>query len=411
MDLKQIREALLRAVELVEDFEVRGAVIDRDVALDKIRGAYEALRFIERDSCKGVEQPCTSAVSEEEEGPEVEVDFIMSDGDEQQETIIEEMVEEGDYDLEPEVEVEFVLPDKYQMVEEFEQEEDDTDDSVAVEANEDIEEVEQNTADTTEVETVSENDTALETDVEVEQETEHFLEAEIEKTTEQETEIEPNDEPEVEEVEPELDTVADIEVALEPETVVEPEIAPEPKVVQETETIPASEPVQNVEVKPVKQRRVVVEQSLFGDDEQWNRTSTTSRKKIIALYGDDLAVNSERVETPKPERVAVAEESTQVLGETIEAAATIGESAPQPIRVAENTPVSSLRTAISVGDRFMLIRDLFAGNVDTYEEAIDTLDTIDNLDDCIIYITENFSWRPSSEGAKLIVDLLQRKFS
>ncbi len=379
MDLKQIREALLRAVELVEDFEVRGAVIDRDVALDKIRGAYEALRFIERDSCKGVEQPCTSAVSEEEEGPEVEVDFIMSDGDEQQETIIEEMVEESDYDLEPEVEVEFVLPDEYQMAEEFEQEEDDTDDSVVVEANEDIEEVEQNTADTTEVETVSENDTALETDVE--------------------------------EVEPELDTVADIEVASEPETVVEPEITPEPKVVQETEAIPASEPVQNVEVKPVKQRRVVVEQSLFGDDEQWNRTSTTSRKKIIALYGDDLAVNSERVETPKPERVAVAEESTQVLGETIEAAATIGESAPQPIRVAENTPVSSLRTAISVGDRFMLIRDLFAGNVDTYEEAIDTLDTIDNLDDCIIYITENFSWRPSSEGAKLIVDLLQRKFS
>ena len=46
-----------------------------------------------------------------------------------------------------------------------------------------------------------------------------------------------------------------------------------------------------------------------------------------------------------------------------------------------------------------------------YDSVIDTLDSLDNLDDCIIYIAENFTWRASSDGAKLVMDLLQRKLS
>ena len=71
--------------------------------------------------------------------------------------------------------------------------------------------------------------------------------------------------------------------------------------------------------------------------------------------------------------------------------------------------MATLRGAINVVDRFMLMRDLFDDDAQLYEQTIDALEAMDNLDDCIIYIAENFAWRPSSEGAKLMMDLLQRK--
>ena len=46
MNLSEIREELLKAAQLVGDFERARLEIDRDAALNKIRQAYEALRFV-----------------------------------------------------------------------------------------------------------------------------------------------------------------------------------------------------------------------------------------------------------------------------------------------------------------------------------------------------------------------------
>ena len=103
------------------------------------------------------------------------------------------------------------------------------------------------------------------------------------------------------------------------------------------------------------------------------------------------------------------EGENKVLGEVITPTTTIADTITPVVSVAEDRPVETLRGAINVVDRFMLIRDLFDDDADLYEQTIDELEKMDNLDDCIIYIAENFAWRPSSEGAKLMMDLLQRK--
>jgi hypothetical protein len=54
---------------------------------------------------------------------------------------------------------------------------------------------------------------------------------------------------------------------------------------------------------------------------------------------------------------------------------------------------------------------LFDGNAARYEATIDVLNEFDDLDDCMIYIVENFRWNPDSEGAKLLVSLIERKLS
>ena len=342
MNLNQIKEELLRAAALVEDFGVNHLEIDRDAALNKIRQAYESLRFM------SVEQLC-----KEEPAP-----YVMPTPEE----------------AEPEVEVEFILPPS-----------------------------------------TEEEDIVLE-DEPTEPEVESEVEVEPEPVVESEPELEPESEPEpVVEVEEDFD----IDEAFEPEED-EPEAEPEPIVEPEPEV-----------------KKVVVEPSLFGDYEPIVKRSTPSRRKIMALYEDEPAPApkvepkveptpapvaesapvAEPEPTPAPAPAPVAEPKVEpivdsenkVLGEVITPTTTIADTITPVVSVAEDRPVETLRGAISVVDRFMLIRDLFDDDAALYEQTMDELEKMDNLDDCIIYIAENFAWRPSSEGAKLMMDLLQRK--
>ena len=362
MGLKEIKENLLQAAELVGDFEANGMEIDRDVALDKIRAAYESLRFLYEETAretinKGDED---SEETEEDEEPEIEFEFVLPEQEdvEPEEEIVEEEL------LEEEV-VEEELAEEEVIEEELAEED------VAEEAVEEI--IEEELAE----ETVTE-------EVVTEEIAEESVTEEVEEPASEEVETE--------------------------ETVAEETVA------EETEEVVTEEP-----------KRVVAEPSLFGDDSLWGKASapTQTLSKIMALYDDEEVAQPEPVAVPVVEPAVEVEEEVvdapeavvtytepahQVLGEVIEAPTTIADTITPVESVAEVGSIDTLRGAISVVDRFMLIRDLFGDNEVLYEQTIDLLDKMDNLDDCIIYIAENFVWRPSSEGAKLIMDLLQRKF-
>lgn len=337
--LSEIKEQLIRAVMLVEEYEQNGFDIDRQTALDLIRRAYEELRFY--DAQVLVNDPIPTAFK---------------------------AVDETESTDEPEVEVEIIVP---------------------------------------------------------------------EPTPEPEPVVEPTPEPVPE---PEPEPVVEPTPEPEPEPVVEPTPEPEPE--------PAVEPVEPVEPAKV----VVTEPSLFGDDDQWTRP-TPSRRRLISLYQDDAHQEpkprqrrksaevtpepkvAEPTPTPAPAPEPVPEptpapapaptptptpaptpapevaEDKVVLADTIETPQTIADTIPSQPSIGQSGAVTTLRSAISVGDRFMLIRELFGGDEAGYERTIDTLENFDNLDDCIIFIAENFTWRASSEGAKLVMDLLQRKLS
>lgn len=74
-------------------------------------------------------------------------------------------------------------------------------------------------------------------------------------------------------------------------------------------------------------------------------------------------------------------------------------------------PIGDLRQAIGLNDKFLLIRDLFGGDAAAYERALDRLNRFDDLDDCMIFIAEHYAWNPNSDGAKLLMELLERKFA
>ena len=126
----------------------------------------------------------------------------------------------------------------------------------------------------------------------------------------------------------------------------------------------------------------------------------------------------ERPRFPHPETNSAPAEPVAgtVLGDIINPhVQTLADTIAPPRDVASELrrqePVADLRKAIGINDKFLLIRDLFGGDGGAYEAAVDALNAFDNFDDCMIFIAENYAWNPDSDGAKLMMDLLERKFA
>ena len=100
----------------------------------------------------------------------------------------------------------------------------------------------------------------------------------------------------------------------------------------------------------------------------------------------------------------VMAQNSQTLADTIAAPTALGEEI-------SHQGIRSLRQGIGLNDKFLMIRDLFDGDSEAYDDTIDALDSFDDFDDCLIYIAENFAWNADSEGAKFIMQLLERKLS
>ena len=197
-------------------------------------------------------------------------------------------------------------------------------------------------------------------------------------------------------------------VKEEPKPVVMPE--PEPIV----EEVPAEEPIATpAEEEHYTPLATPIDETELTDEDVVFELSEGELEEEIA---DEPAVEEEieepapRVEEPKEVTPAV-EEPTVVLGEKLQPQTTLGDQLAARQTVNDLRPrITDLRRAVGLNDKFLLIRDLFNGNGSLYEITIRKLNEFDNFDDCMIYIAEHFAWNPNSDGAKLMMDLLERKF-
>ena len=226
------------------------------------------------------------------------------------------------------------------------------------------------------------------------------------------------------------DVIPEPEPAPEPELVVEEEPVFEPEPIVEEEPIVEPEPfVESVEV--AEQPQPTVGGGLFDIEDIPVRSK--AGRKMISLYNTPSAVAEsqraverpvDRVEQPVPAIVA-----PEVVAPKVESKV----EAEQPMRLADvlasgvtvlgdkmaaaeevTAPfhrIDDLHKAIGLNDKFLMIRDLFDGNADKYEDTINTLNEFEDLDECMIYIVENFAWNPDLEGAKLLVSLIERKLA
>ncbi len=64
----------------------------------------------------------------------------------------------------------------------------------------------------------------------------------------------------------------------------------------------------------------------------------------------------------------------------------------------------------SINDRYLISQELFGGDMSSCEDMLAELTDIDNFDDAMIYIVENYEWNPDSEATMLIIKHLEQKF-
>jgi len=109
----------------------------------------------------------------------------------------------------------------------------------------------------------------------------------------------------------------------------------------------------------------------------------------------------EPVAEPEPE--PVKEESVQVPQE----------EAPKPKAPQQTSlfgaPVTDIRQAVSIGDRFLFQRELFAGSAENLQKALTELNSLHSFDEAMAAI-EKYGWDKQSPTFELFVNVLRRRF-
>jgi hypothetical protein len=116
------------------------------------------------------------------------------------------------------------------------------------------------------------------------------------------------------------------------------------------------------------------------------------------------------VEIPKPENQS---QEKSVVGETFQKERSLndamGENKTSESKLT-NGPISSLRAAIGLNDRFLFIREIFDNNTEKYNTVIENLDKLETIQQAVEYLKANLSLQKNETSMKF-VDLLKRRFS
>ncbi|MFY9150692.1 MAG: hypothetical protein WAO52_01665 [Prolixibacteraceae bacterium] len=298
-----------------------------------------------------------------------------------------------------------------------------------------------------------------EKEVELTEYPEEEEELEDEFVQEEETEVEDEEEPELVPQE-EDEEVSEYEKAIEPEQEIEEQInededQPEDDSVNYSEEdikleVTGEEPEEDIaynsdedEEDELTEEDSDFEDDLVEDDEeenveeeegsevQLNDLSHDTHAGVREIYIDDLDdddLNNFRIapanetsgrpvmrEIPKPEGPLQEEpvKEKQIIGEKFTKERSlndaIGESKSTESKLA-NGPISSLKSAIGINDRFLFIREIFSNNNEKYNTVIDQLDKLETIQEAVDYLKVNLTLQKNDTSLKF-VDLLKRRFS
>lgn len=177
---------------------------------------------------------------------------------------------------------------------------------------------------------------------------------------------------------------------------------------------PVKEPVSEyVADEPFEMKPLAEESTALQPEELAEQAVTDFEEQTVAEGFSDEELDDD--EGVFEEVTISAPPSGAVLGEVINHdVQTLSDTLAAPRDMASELrrrePVTDLRRVIGINDKFLMIHDLFGGESREYEQAIDALNDFEDLDDCMIFIAENYAWNPNSDGAKLLMELLERKF-
>ncbi len=141
--------------------------------------------------------------------------------------------------------------------------------------------------------------------------------------------------------------------------------------------------------------------------------------RILSLYEEHIEEEQhieEVEEQPQPqvEEPAIepqAEPQTESQEEQISESKP-QETEPEQVQIEPQPQIEVIEVDLNLGlnDRLLLSQDLFDGDESAMMQALGLLYTQPTIDDAMIYIAENYSWSGDSEGAQLLMSLLENHY-
>ena len=111
------------------------------------------------------------------------------------------------------------------------------------------------------------------------------------------------------------------------------------------------------------------------------------------------------VEQPAPEPVVEQPKVEQPVAEQPKPEAP---RAPQQTSLF-GTPVTDIRQAVSIGDRFLFQRELFGGNAEKLQQTLTELNSLHSLNEAVALV-DKFGWDKQSPTYELFINVLRRRF-
>ena len=123
----------------------------------------------------------------------------------------------------------------------------------------------------------------------------------------------------------------------------------------------------------------------------------------------------EPIVEPEPVVEPIVEPAPQpeVKAEPVVEPAPAPQPAPRPMPQQTSlfgAAVEDIRQAISLGDRFLFQRELFAGNGELMQKTLDELNALGSLEEAMDYVADNFEWDSDSTAVQLFENVLKRRF-
>ncbi|OOQ58145.1 hypothetical protein [Mucilaginibacter pedocola] len=239
-----------------------------------------------------------------------------------------------------------------------------------------------------EVESPKSEEKEEQSEVESLQSEEESIEPEVEEVPEVEAEAEPQPEPVIEEepvaeepepvIEEVPEPVAEVEQEQEPES--EPETTPEPVIEEEEESAPLT---------------------LFD-------APKVKGKKALAESMEDIQLESFKPKEEEKEQVLTLNQRLSAQKKEAKPAATA-----EPAEHIE--PLSDIKTAITLNDKLLFVKDLFKGYNLAYTEAIEIVNRFSNFEEADRFLKNNYVTKNNWEGKKETSDkfyaLLRRRYA
>ncbi|MDD3741962.1 MAG: hypothetical protein PHH30_12065 [Bacteroidales bacterium] len=73
-------------------------------------------------------------------------------------------------------------------------------------------------------------------------------------------------------------------------------------------------------------------------------------------------------------------------------------------------PVSDIKSAIGVGDRFLFVRELFVGNSDAFEETVTHLNSLSSFEEAQKFLDSKFNWDRSQSTVTSFLNIVKRRY-